>query len=111
MGCCCGAQKKGKMDVAQKVAKAHAQAGELEKQVRYGVVSYIYCSVIYLYTLLTLLSLHMQIDKLKKELESQEKEKGSLESHAAEADKKTLELNSKLEIVSQSSCLVGLSQM
>ncbi|KAK4785607.1 hypothetical protein SAY86_002296 [Trapa natans] len=62
-------QKKGKMVAAEQVVKAHARVGELEKQ----------------------------IVKLKKELESQQKEKGSLLSHASEFDNKMLELNSKLE--------------
>lgn len=42
----------------------------------------------------------MQNDKLKKELELQQKEKGSLVSGVAEAEKKILVLNSELEKVS-----------
>ncbi|KAM7265929.1 hypothetical protein ACFE04_003612 [Oxalis oulophora] len=62
-------QKKGKLDAAEKVGKAHARAGELEKQ----------------------------IDKLKMDIEEHDKEKIALESRAAEADKKITELGLKLE--------------
>lgn len=42
----------------------------------------------------------MQIDKLKKEVDLQLKEKGSLESRAAEAENRMLESKLKLEKVS-----------
>lgn len=41
-----------------------------------------------------------QIDKLKKEIEIQQKEKTALESRANEAERKAREFNSKLESVS-----------
>ena len=41
-----------------------------------------------------------QIDKLKKEIETQQKEKAALESRENESERKTRELNSKLERVS-----------
>ncbi|KAK4757921.1 hypothetical protein SAY87_019222 [Trapa incisa] len=66
-------QKKGKVDVAEQVGKARARAGELEKQ----------------------------IDKLKKDLDLQQKEKGSLASRVTETENKMLELNSKLERLQQ----------
>lgn len=43
-----------------------------------------------------------QVDKLKKEIETQQKEKAALESRANEAERKTRELNSKVESVSSS---------
>lgn len=61
-------QKKGKLDTAEQLKKAHARAGELEKQV----------------------------DKLTKELETQQKQKDALEAQASEAEKKISELNLKL---------------
>ncbi len=42
----------------------------------------------------------MQVDKLKKELETQQKQKDALEAKASEAEKKIGELNLKLENVS-----------
>ncbi|KAJ4707662.1 Myosin heavy chain-related [Melia azedarach] len=62
-------QKKGTSDVAEQVGKAHARAGELEKQ----------------------------IDTLNKELERHQREKETLEARAAKAEKKIGELNAKLE--------------
>ncbi|XP_021670156.2 uncharacterized protein LOC110657311 isoform X1 [Hevea brasiliensis] len=62
-------QKREKLDTAEQVGKAHARASELEKQV----------------------------DKLKKELETQQKQKDALEAKASEAEKKIGELNLKLE--------------
>ncbi|XP_071725029.1 uncharacterized protein [Rutidosis leptorrhynchoides] len=62
-------QNKGKLDAAEKVGKAHARAGELEKQ----------------------------IDKLKKDIEEQDKEKKVLEARTTEAEKNISELNLKLE--------------
>lgn len=94
-------QKKGKTDAAEQVGKAHARAGELEKQVRHGVIFCIICSEnCILHLLSTYLSLHVQIDKLKKDLDLQQKEKGSLESRVDETENKMLELNSKLGKVS-----------
>ncbi|XP_057985510.1 uncharacterized protein LOC110643184 isoform X2 [Hevea brasiliensis] len=62
-------QKKGKLDTAEQVGKAHARAGQLEHQV----------------------------DKLKKELETQQRQKDALEAKANKAEKKMGELNLKLE--------------
>ncbi|KAF6157871.1 hypothetical protein GIB67_023272 [Kingdonia uniflora] len=62
-------QKKGSLDVEERVGKAHARAGELEKQV----------------------------EKLRKEIESQNVKKDTLEARASEAEKKTQELNLKLK--------------
>lgn len=62
-------QKKGNLDAAEQVGKAHAKAKELEKQV----------------------------EKLKKDLETQRKEKESLENRAIVAEKRISELNLKLE--------------
>lgn len=42
----------------------------------------------------------MQVDKLKKELETQQRQKDALEAKASEAEKKIGELNLKLEKVS-----------
>uniref|UniRef100_A0A2P2L2T0 Uncharacterized protein n=1 Tax=Rhizophora mucronata TaxID=61149 RepID=A0A2P2L2T0_RHIMU len=61
-------QKKVKLDAAEQLGKAHARAGELEKQ----------------------------IDNLKKELDFQKGKKEALEARASEAEKKLGELNSKL---------------
>ncbi|XP_050263635.1 uncharacterized protein LOC126707933 isoform X2 [Quercus robur] len=62
-------QKKGTIDVEERVGKAHARAGELEKQV----------------------------DKLKKELETRNEKKEDFEARVNEAEKKVKELSSKLE--------------
>ncbi|KAL5782871.1 hypothetical protein ACOSP7_007900 [Xanthoceras sorbifolium] len=62
-------QKKGTMDAAEQVGKAHARAGELEKQV----------------------------DKLKEDSQRQQREKEALEARANEAEKKISELKAKLE--------------
>ncbi|XP_062163658.1 uncharacterized protein LOC133870513 [Alnus glutinosa] len=62
-------QKKGSLDAEEQVGKAHARAGDLEKQV----------------------------DKLKRELETQNKEKKALEARVNEAEKKVQELSLKLE--------------
>ncbi|KAK1551342.1 hypothetical protein Q3G72_034165 [Acer saccharum] len=62
-------QKKETVNAAEQVGKAHARAGELEKQV----------------------------DKLKEETQRQQKEKEALESRANEAEKKISELKAKLE--------------
>ncbi|KAJ4848435.1 hypothetical protein Tsubulata_025878 [Turnera subulata] len=62
-------QKKGKSDAAEQVGKAHARAGELEQQ----------------------------IEKLKADLEAQERKKEALEARASDAEKKIGELSSKLE--------------
>ncbi|CAK7354310.1 unnamed protein product [Dovyalis caffra] len=61
-------QSKGKIDAQVEVGKAHARAGELEKQ----------------------------INKLTRELEAQHKKKEALEARASEAEKKISELNLKL---------------
>ncbi|KAG6770897.1 hypothetical protein POTOM_026598 [Populus tomentosa] len=61
-------QNNGKTDAQEQVRKAHARAGELEKQV----------------------------DKLAKELETQQTKKEALEARASEAEKKISELNLKL---------------
>ncbi|XP_057799164.1 uncharacterized protein LOC131014998 [Salvia miltiorrhiza] len=60
--------KKGKLDAAEKVGKAHARAGELEKEV----------------------------EKLRKDLHLKTTEKDLLEARVTEAEKKFPELNSKL---------------
>ncbi|KAL0312269.1 UNVERIFIED_CONTAM: hypothetical protein Sradi_5626200 [Sesamum radiatum] len=62
-------QKKGKLDAAEQVGKAHARAAELEKQV----------------------------EKLREDIDVKIKEKEILEARAAEAEKKASELNSKFE--------------
>ncbi|KAK7820978.1 hypothetical protein CFP56_038211 [Quercus suber] len=62
-------QKKGTIDVEERVGKAHARAGELEKQV----------------------------DKLKRELETRNEKKEGFEALVNEAEKKVQELSSKLE--------------
>ncbi|KAL7159657.1 hypothetical protein ABFS83_01G042800 [Erythranthe nasuta] len=62
-------QSKGKLDAAEQVGKAHARAGELEKQV----------------------------EKLRKEIDLKLKEKDRLETRTTEAEKKAFELNSKFE--------------
>ncbi|KAK4435654.1 hypothetical protein Salat_0728900 [Sesamum alatum] len=62
-------QKKGKLDAAEQVGKAHARAAELEKQV----------------------------EKLREEIALKVKEKEILEARATEAEKKASELNSKFE--------------
>lgn len=62
-------QKKGTVDVEERVGKAHARAGELEKQV----------------------------DKLKRELETRNEKKEGFEALVNEAEKKVQELSSKLE--------------
>ncbi|KAI3435378.1 uncharacterized protein J3R85_006105 [Psidium guajava] len=62
-------QKKGELDAAAELGKAHARASELEKQV----------------------------DKLKTDIESQLKEKEVLESRANKAEKRINALNAKLE--------------
>ncbi|KDP33426.1 hypothetical protein JCGZ_06997 [Jatropha curcas] len=62
-------QKKGKLDTAEQVGKAHARAGELEKKVA----------------------------ELTKELETQQRQKDALEAQVSGAEKKIGELNSKLE--------------
>ncbi|XP_073262371.1 uncharacterized protein [Populus alba] len=61
-------KKKGKIDAQELVGKAHARAGELEKQTV----------------------------KLSKELETQQQENEALEARASEAEKKISELNFKL---------------
>ncbi|KAJ6373403.1 hypothetical protein OIU76_027695 [Salix suchowensis] len=61
-------KKKGNIDAQEQVGKAHARAGELEKQV----------------------------EKLSKVLETQQQEKDALEARASEAEKKISDLNSKL---------------
>ncbi|CAO2817932.1 unnamed protein product [Amaranthus hypochondriacus] len=63
------AQKKGTSDVAEQVGKAHARASELQKQV----------------------------DKLKREIEGQKKEKEALEARTKESEIKIQELSSKLD--------------
>ncbi|XP_021597263.1 uncharacterized protein LOC110603713 isoform X2 [Manihot esculenta] len=72
--------KKGKLDTAEQVGKAHARAGELEKQV----------------------------DKLKKELETQQRQKDALEAKASEAEKKIGELNLKLEKMKETNVILIL---
>ncbi|KAF3446468.1 hypothetical protein FNV43_RR11647 [Rhamnella rubrinervis] len=62
-------QKKGSLYAEEQVGKAHARAGELEKQV----------------------------EKLKRDLEAQQKEKEALEARANEAEKKIKELGSTIE--------------
>ncbi|KAK4389067.1 hypothetical protein Sango_2243700 [Sesamum angolense] len=62
-------QKKGKLDAAEQVGKAHARAAELEKQV----------------------------EKLREDIDVKIKEKEILEARATEAEKKASELNSKFE--------------
>ncbi|OVA19229.1 hypothetical protein BVC80_521g16 [Macleaya cordata] len=62
-------QKKENVDAAEQVEKAHARAGELEKQV----------------------------EKLKKEIEAQNSKRGALEARAVEAENKLQEFNQKLE--------------
>ncbi|XP_042497745.1 uncharacterized protein LOC122076501 [Macadamia integrifolia] len=62
-------QKKGTVDVEEQMGKAHAWAGELEKQV----------------------------EKLKRELEVQKKNKDTLEARASEAEKKIDVLIMKIE--------------
>ncbi|KAL2896792.1 Laminin subunit beta-1 [Bienertia sinuspersici] len=63
------AQKKGSTDAEEQVGKAHARASELQKQV----------------------------DKLKKEIEGQVKEKEALEARAKESENKIEELSTKLD--------------
>ncbi|CAL0305671.1 unnamed protein product [Lupinus luteus] len=62
-------QKKGSLVVEEEVGKAHAHAGQLQKQV----------------------------EKLERDLETQKKENIILESRVAEAENKVHDLNSKLE--------------
>lgn len=62
-------QHKGSLDAKEQMGKAHAQAGELEKQV----------------------------DSLRMEIETQKKKKDALEARANMAEKKIHELNLKLE--------------
>ncbi|XP_073050996.1 uncharacterized protein [Primulina eburnea] len=62
-------QKKGKLDVAEQMGKAHAKADGLEKEV----------------------------EKLKTDIALRNKEKDLLETRTAEAEKKASELNSKVE--------------
>ncbi|PIN15325.1 hypothetical protein CDL12_12025 [Handroanthus impetiginosus] len=62
-------QKKGKLDTAEQVGKAHARAGELEKQV----------------------------EKLRQDIDLKLKERELLEARATEAEKKASELQSKFE--------------
>ncbi|CAJ1973839.1 unnamed protein product [Sphenostylis stenocarpa] len=62
-------QKKGSLDAKEQVKKANARAGELQKQV----------------------------DNLKMELETQNKEKGNWETRVLELEKKVNDLDSKLE--------------
>ncbi|GMY17668.1 huntingtin-interacting protein 1-related protein-like [Fagus crenata] len=62
-------QKKGSLDAEEQVGKAHARAGELEKQV----------------------------DNLKRELETRNEEKKAFEARVNEAEKKVHELSLKLE--------------
>nr|DAD27728.1 TPA_asm: hypothetical protein HUJ06_029196 [Nelumbo nucifera] len=62
-------QRKGTADAEEQVVKAHARAGELEKQV----------------------------DKLKKEVETQNTKKDALEARSSEAEKKMRELEAKLQ--------------
>ncbi|RZC56995.1 hypothetical protein C5167_015854 [Papaver somniferum] len=62
-------QKKGNVETAEQVGKAHARAGELEKQV----------------------------EKLNKEIESQGAKKSALETRAIEAENKLKDFNLKLE--------------
>ncbi|PIN09478.1 hypothetical protein CDL12_17939 [Handroanthus impetiginosus] len=62
-------QKKGKLDAAEQVGKAHARAGELEKQV----------------------------EKLRQDIDLKLKERELLEARATEAEKKASELQSKFE--------------
>ncbi|KAH6760797.1 myosin heavy chain-like protein [Perilla frutescens var. frutescens] len=61
--------KKGKMDAAEQVGRAHARVGELEKQV----------------------------EKLRKDIDLKISEKELLEARVTEAEKKVSEFNSKLE--------------
>ncbi|KAK6944597.1 hypothetical protein RJ641_025699 [Dillenia turbinata] len=62
-------QQKGSLDAKELVGKAHARASELEKQV----------------------------DKLRKEIEGQNKRKDELEAQAAASERKIQDLNLKLE--------------
>lgn len=65
-------QNKGNTDASEQLGKAHARAGGLEKQV----------------------------EKLKKDLEVKIKEKEQLEARTTEAEKKTSDLNTKVDSVS-----------
>ncbi|KAL6556524.1 hypothetical protein OROGR_005812 [Orobanche gracilis] len=62
-------QKKGELDASEQVVKAHARAGELEKEVK----------------------------KLREDVESMNKAKELLEARASEAEKKASEMNSKFD--------------
>ncbi|XP_073137750.1 uncharacterized protein [Henckelia pumila] len=62
-------QKKGKLDVAEQMGKAHAKADELEKEV----------------------------EKLKTNIDLRNKERDILETRSAEVEKKASELNAKVE--------------
>lgn len=90
-------QKKGTVDVEERIGKAHARAGELEKQVRYWQANNLLCWKPWL---LYDLSYFIQADKLKRELETRNEEKKAFESRVNEAEKKVQELSSKLENVS-----------
>ena len=90
-------QKKGTIDVEERVVKAHARAGELEKQVRCWQANYLLCwKPLLLYDL----SYFIQVDKLKRELETRNEKKEDFEARVNEAEKKVQELSSKLENVS-----------
>jgi len=86
------------LDAEEQVGKAHARAGELQKQVTYKSASR---SITYdHYSIVQTLKFFMQVDKLKRELETQNKEKGNWETRVLGLEKKVHDLNSKLEAVS-----------
>ena len=57
-------QKKGTIDVEERIGEAHARAGELEKQVRYRQANNLHCRKPWL---LYDLSYFIQADKLKRD--------------------------------------------
>ena len=73
-------QKKGKLDAAEEVGKAHARAEDLEKQV----------------------------EKLRKDLHLKISEKDLLEARVTEAEKKVPELNAKLANVRPPSLQISM---
>lgn len=89
------------MDAQEKVGKAHARAGELEKQVRMNQLE----DVIDYSSFVLALKFFLQVDNLKKEIETQKREKVTLETRVIEAEEQIHGLNTKLENV----CCVSLA--
>lgn len=91
-------QKKGSLDAEEQVGKAHARAVELQKQVTYKSASI--CVLYDHYSIVQTQKFFMQVDQLKGELETQNREKGNWETRVLGLEKKVNDLNSKLEDVS-----------